>query len=115
MDLEISWIDVLFKRWGIAGQEVCFSRSQYLTASAPSPLNTQQFSMPENRYILIIMTFKWREMSGLSTVIPIHIRNVMPMRRLNIYIPERNIKTNDDWGVPSYYENIRALWGRRSI
>ncbi|MDP5231231.1 MAG: DUF1501 domain-containing protein [Cellulophaga sp.] len=95
---------------GIAGSGSMFLGSQYLTASAPSPL-TAAISMAETDNILILIRLNGGN-DGLSTVIPIQQYELYANARPNIYIPESKIlKLTDDFGVPSYMKPLEPLWG----
>tara|TARA_R110002012_G_scaffold263456_1_gene446216 strand:+ start:46059 stop:47762 length:1704 start_codon:yes stop_codon:yes gene_type:complete len=95
---------------GIAGSGSMLLGSQYLTASAPSPL-TAAISMAETDNILILIRLNGGN-DGLSTVIPIQQYEMYANARPNIYIPESKIlKLTDDFGVPSYMKPLEPLWG----
>jgi uncharacterized protein (DUF1501 family) len=95
---------------GIAGSGSMLLGSQYITASAPSPL-TAAISMAETDNILILIRLNGGN-DGLSTVIPIQQYELYANARPNIYIPESKIlKLTDDFGVPSYMKSLEPLWG----
>lgn len=95
---------------GIAGSGSMLLGSQYLTASAPSPL-TAAISMAETDNILILIRLSGGN-DGLSTVIPIEQYDLYANARPNIYLPESKIlKLTDEFGVPTYMKNLEPLWG----
>ena len=95
---------------GIAGSGSMLLGSQYLTASAPSPL-TAAISMAETDNILILIRLSGGN-DGLSTVIPIEQYDMYANARPNIYIPESKIlKLTDEFGVPTYMKSLQPLWG----
>ena len=95
---------------GIAGSGSMMLGSNYLTASAPSPL-TAAISMAETDNILILIRLSGGN-DGLSTVIPIEQYDTYANARPNIYIPESKIlRLTDEFGVPSYMKSLEPLWG----
>ncbi|MFT7349344.1 MAG: hypothetical protein ACI8VZ_001655, partial [Candidatus Paceibacteria bacterium] len=94
---------------GIAGSGSMMLGSNFLTASAPSPL-TAAISMAETDNILILIRLSGGN-DGLSTVIPIEQYDAYANARPNIYIPESKIlKLTDEFGVPSYMKSLQPMW-----
>ncbi|MEB8346547.1 DUF1501 domain-containing protein [Flavobacteriaceae bacterium KMM 6898] len=94
---------------GIAGSGSMMLGSNFLTASAPSPL-TAAINMAETDNILILIRLSGGN-DGLSTVIPIEQYDAYANARPNIYIPESKIlKLTDDFGVPSYMKSLQPMW-----
>jgi uncharacterized protein (DUF1501 family) len=94
---------------GIAGSGSMMLGSNFLTASAPSPL-TAAISMAETDNILILIRLSGGN-DGLSTVIPIEQYDSYANARPNIYIPESKVlKLTDQFGVPSYMKSLQPLW-----
>ena len=94
---------------GIAGSGSMMLGSNFLTASAPSPL-TAAINMAETDNILILIRLSGGN-DGLSTVIPIEQYDAYANARPNIYIPESKIlKLTDEFGVPSYMKSLQPMW-----
>ncbi len=94
---------------GIAGSGSMMLGSNFLTASAPSPL-TAAINMAETDNILILIRLSGGN-DGLSTVIPIEQYDTYANARPNIYIPESKIlKLTDEFGVPSYMKSLEPMW-----
>jgi len=94
---------------GIAGSGSMLLGSNYLTASAPSPL-TAAIAGAETDNILILIRLSGGN-DGLSTVIPIEQYDAYANARPNIYIPESKVlKLTDEFGVPSYMKAIQPMW-----
>lgn len=94
---------------GIAGSGSMMLGSNYLTASAPSPL-TAAINMAETDNILILIRLSGGN-DGLSTVVPIEQYDTYANARPNIYIPESKIlKLTDEFGVPSYMKSLQPMW-----
>jgi len=95
---------------GIAGSGSMMLGSNFLTASAPSPL-TSAIADAETDNILILIRLSGGN-DGLSTVIPIEQYDAYANARPNIYIPESKVlKLTDEFGVPSYMKSIEPMWG----
>ncbi len=94
---------------GIAGSGSMMMGSNFLTASAPSPL-TGAIATTETDHILILIRLAGGN-DGLSTVIPIEQYDSYANARPNIYIPESKIlKLTDTFGVPSYMKALEPMW-----
>lgn len=94
---------------GIAGSGSMMLGSNFLTASAPSPL-TAAIADAETDHILILIRLAGGN-DGLSTVIPIDQFDEYANARPNIYIPESKVlKLTDEYGVPSYMKSLESLW-----
>ncbi len=94
---------------GIAGSGSMLLGSQYLSASAPSPL-TAALADTETDNILILIRLSGGN-DGLSTVIPLEFYDTYANARPNIYIPESKVlKMTDEYGVPSYMKAIQPMW-----
>lgn len=94
---------------GIAGSGSMMLGSNFLTASAPSPL-TSAIANAETDNILILIRLSGGN-DGLSTVIPIEQYDAYANARPNIYIPESKVlKLSDEFGVPSYMKSLEPLW-----
>ncbi|AYN69307.1 DUF1501 domain-containing protein [Euzebyella marina] len=94
---------------GIAGSGSMMLGSNFLTASAPSPL-TSAIAAAETDNILILIRLSGGN-DGLSTVIPIEQYDSYANARPNIYIPESKVlKLTDEFGVPSYMKSLEAMW-----
>ncbi|VAW10875.1 Protein of unknown function (DUF1501) [hydrothermal vent metagenome] len=95
---------------GIAGSGSMMLGSNFLTASAPSPL-TAAIAGAETDNILILIRLNGGN-DGLNTVIPINQYDTYANARPNIYIPESKVlKLTDDYGVPSYMKALQPMWG----
>ncbi|MBO0323795.1 DUF1501 domain-containing protein [Muricauda sp. CAU 1633] len=95
---------------GIAGSGSMFLGSNFISASAPSPL-TAAIAAAETDNILILIRLSGGN-DGLSTVIPIQQYDTYANARPNIYIPESKVlKLTDDFGVPTYMSSLEPLWG----
>lgn len=95
---------------GIAGSGSMMLGSNFLTASAPSPL-TSAIAGAETDNILILIRLSGGN-DGLSTVIPIEQYDAYANARPNIYIPESKVlKLTDEFGVPSYMKALEPMWG----
>ncbi len=95
---------------GIAGSGSMMLGSNFLTASAPSPL-TAAIADSETDKILILIRLSGGN-DGLSTVIPIEQYDAYANARPNIYIPESKVlKLTDKFGVPSYMKALEPMWG----
>jgi uncharacterized protein (DUF1501 family) len=95
---------------GIAGSGSMMLGSNYLTASAPSPL-TSAIADAETDNILILIRLSGGN-DGLSTVIPIEQYDSYANARPNIYIPESKVlKLTDEFGIPSYMGALQPMWG----
>jgi len=95
---------------GIAGSGSMMLGSNFLTASAPSPL-TSAIAAAETDNILILIRLSGGN-DGLSTVIPIEQYDTYANARPNIYIPESKVlKLTDEYGVPSYMGALQPMWG----
>ncbi len=95
---------------GIAGSGSMMLGSNFLTASAPSPL-TSAIADAETDNILILIRLSGGN-DGLSTVIPIEQYDAYANARPNIYIPESKVlKLTDEFGVPSYMKALEPMWG----
>ncbi len=95
---------------GIAGSGSMMLGSNFLTASAPSPL-TSAIADAETDKILILIRLSGGN-DGLSTVIPIEQYDAYANARPNIYIPESKVlKLTDEFGVPSYMKALEPMWG----
>ncbi|WP_036381842.1 DUF1501 domain-containing protein [Muricauda sp. MAR_2010_75] len=95
---------------GIAGSGSMFLGSNFISASAPSPL-TAAIAAAETDNILILIRLSGGN-DGLSTVIPIQQYDTYANARPNIYIPESKVlKLTDDFGVPTYMSSLESLWG----
>ena len=95
---------------GIAGSGSMMLGSNYLTASAPSPL-TSAIAMAETDNILILIRLSGGN-DGLSTIIPIEQYDIYANARPNIYLPESKIlKLTDEFGVPTYMKSLEPMWG----
>ena len=95
---------------GIAGSGSMMLGSNFLTASAPSPL-TSAIASAESDNILILIRLSGGN-DGLSTVIPIEQYDAYANARPNIYIPESKVlKLTDEFGVPSYMKALEPMWG----
>ena len=95
---------------GIAGSGSMMLGSNFLTASAPSPL-TAAIADTETDHILILIRLSGGN-DGLSTVIPIEQYDAYANARPNIYIPESKVlKLTDEFGVPSYMKALEPMWG----
>ena len=85
---------------GIAGSGSMMLGSNFLTASAPSPL-TSAIAMAETDNILILIRLSGGN-DGLSTIIPIEQYDIYANARPNIYLPESKIlRLTDEFGVPT--------------
>ena len=94
---------------GIAGSGSMILGSNYLTASAPSPL-TSAIAAAETDNILILIRLSGGN-DGLSTVIPMEQYDAYANARPNIYIPESKVlKLTDEYGVPSYMNALEPMW-----
>ncbi len=94
---------------GIAGSGAMMLGSNFLSASAPSPL-TAAIANAETDKILILIRLSGGN-DGLSTVIPIQQYDTYANARPNIYIPESKVlKLTDDFGVPSYMKALQPMW-----
>ncbi len=94
---------------GIAGSGSMMLGSNFLTASAPSPL-TSAIAAAETDNILILIRLSGGN-DGLSTVIPIEQYDAYANARPNIYIPESKVlKLTDEFGIPSYMNALQPLW-----
>ncbi len=94
---------------GIAGSGSMMLGSNFLTASAPSPL-TAAIAAAETDNILILIRLSGGN-DGLSTVIPINQYDLYANARPNIYIPESKVlKLTDEYGVPSYMQALQSMW-----
>ncbi len=94
---------------GIAGSGSMMLGSQFLTASAPSPL-TSAIAAANTDNILILIRLSGGN-DGLSTVIPIEQYDSYANARPNIYIPESKVlKLTDEFGVPSYMKSLQPMW-----
>ncbi len=94
---------------GIAGSGSMMLGSNFLTASAPSPL-TAAIAGAETDNILILIRLNGGN-DGLSTIIPIDQYDTYANARPNIYIPESKVlKLTDDYGVPSYMKALQPMW-----
>ena len=94
---------------GIAGSGSMMLGSNFLSASAPSPL-TAAIANAETDNILILIRLSGGN-DGLSTVIPIQQYDTYANARPNIYIPESKVlKLTDDFGVPSYMKAVQPMW-----
>jgi len=99
---------------GIAGSGSMMLGSNFLTASAPSPL-TAAISDSETDNILILIRLSGGN-DGLSTVIPIEQYDSYANARPNIYIPESKVlKLTDEFGVPSYMKALEPMWGEGQV
>lgn len=95
---------------GIAGSGSMMLGSNFLTASAPSPL-TSAIAAAETDNILILIRLSGGN-DGLSTVIPMEQYDAYANARPNIYIPESKVlKLTDEFGVPSYMSALQPMWG----
>ncbi len=95
---------------GIAGSGSMMLGSNFLTASAPSPL-TAAIAGAETDNILILIRLSGGN-DGLSTIIPIDQYDTYANARPNIYIPESKVlKLTDEYGVPSYMKALQPMWG----
>jgi len=95
---------------GIAGSGSMMLGSNFLTASAPSPL-TSAIAAAETDNILILIRLSGGN-DGLSTVIPMEQYDAYANARPNIYIPESKVlKLTDEFGVPSYMGALQPMWG----
>lgn len=95
---------------GIAGSGSMMLGSNYVTASAPSPL-TAAIGETETDNILILIRLSGGN-DGLSTVIPMEQYDAYRNARPNIYIPESKVlKLTDEFGVPSYMSALEPMWG----
>ncbi|MDL5514110.1 DUF1501 domain-containing protein [Arenibacter sp. M-2] len=95
---------------GIAGSGSMMLGSNYLTASAPSPL-TSAIAMAETDNILILIRLSGGN-DGLSTIIPIEQYDIYANARPNIYLPESKIlRLTDEFGVPTYMKSLEPMWG----
>lgn len=94
---------------GIAGSGSMMLGSNFLTASAPSPL-TSAIAAAETDNILILIRLSGGN-DGLSTVIPIEQYDEYANARPNIYIPESKVlRLTDEFGVPSYMKSLEPMW-----
>ncbi len=94
---------------GIAGSGSMMMGSNFLSASAPSPL-TAAIANAETDKILILIRLSGGN-DGLSTVIPIEQYDTYANARPNIYIPESKVlKLTDEFGVPSYMKALQPMW-----
>ena len=94
---------------GIAGSGSMMLGSNFLSASAPSPL-TAAIANAETDKILILIRLSGGN-DGLSTVIPIEQYDTYANARPNIYIPESKVlKLTDEFGVPSYMKAVQPMW-----
>lgn len=119
MGLEHEGHDLEHKNWnrrsflqalGIAGSGSMMLGSNFLTASAPSPL-TSAIADAETDKILILIRLSGGN-DGLSTVIPLEQYDAYANARPNIYIPESKVlKLTDTFGVPSYMKALEPMWG----
>ena len=95
---------------GIAGSGSMMLGSNFLTASAPSPL-TSAIAMAETDNILILIRLSGGN-DGLSTIIPINQYDIYANARPNIYLPESKIlRLTDEYGVPTYMKSLEPMWG----
>lgn len=95
---------------GIAGSGSMMLGSNFITASAPSPL-TAAIAAAETDNILILIRLSGGN-DGLSTVIPLEQYDTYANARPNIYIPESKVlKLSDEFGVPSYMSPLEPMWG----
>ena len=95
---------------GIAGSGSMMLGSNFLTASAPSPL-TSAIAMAETDNILILIRLSGGN-DGLSTIIPINQYDIYANARPNIYLPESKIlRLTDEYGVPTYMKSLESMWG----
>ena len=95
---------------GIAGSGSMMLGSNFLTASAPSPL-TSAIAMAETDNILILIRLSGGN-DGLSTIIPIEQYDIYANARPNIYLPESKIlRLTDEFGVPTYMKSLEPMWG----
>ena len=94
---------------GIAGSGSMMLGSNFLTASAPSPL-TSAIANSETDKILILIRLSGGN-DGLSTVVPIEFFDDYANARPNIYIPESKVlKLTDEYGIPSYMKPLEPMW-----
>ncbi|MEZ4969225.1 MAG: DUF1501 domain-containing protein [Flavobacteriaceae bacterium] len=94
---------------GIAGSGSMMLGSNFLTASAPSPL-TSAIAMAETDNILILIRLSGGN-DGLSTIIPIEQYDIYANARPNIYLPESKIlRLTDEFGVPTYMKSLEPMW-----
>ncbi|MCK0144460.1 DUF1501 domain-containing protein [Arenibacter sp. F26102] len=95
---------------GIAGSGSMMLGSNFLTASAPSPL-TAAIAAAETDNILILIRLSGGN-DGLSTIIPINQYDIYANARPNIYLPESKIlRLTDEYGVPTYMKSLESMWG----
>lgn len=95
---------------GIAGSGSMMLGSNFLTASAPSPL-TSAIAAAETDNILILIRLSGGN-DGLSTIIPINQYDIYANARPNIYLPESKIlRLTDEYGVPTYMKSLEPMWG----
>lgn len=95
---------------GIAGSGSMMLGSNYVSASAPSPL-TAAIGDTETDNILILIRLSGGN-DGLSTVIPMEQYDAYRNARPNIYVPESKVlKLTDEFGVPSYMGALEPMWG----
>lgn len=95
---------------GIAGSGSMMLGSNYVTASATSPL-TSAIAKAETDNILILIRLSGGN-DGLSTVIPMEQYEAYRDARPNIYIPESKVlRLTDEFGIPSYMNALEPLWG----
>ena len=95
---------------GIAGSGSMLLGSNYVTASAPSPL-TSAIGDTETDNILILIRLSGGN-DGLSTVIPMNQYDAYRNARPNIYVPESKVlKLTNEFGVPSYMSALEPMWG----
>ena len=95
---------------GIAGSGSMMLGSNFLTASAPSPL-TAAIAAAETDNILILIRLSGGN-DGLSTIIPINQYDIYANARPNIYLPESKIlRLTDEYGVPTYMKSLEPMWG----
>lgn len=84
--------------------------SNFLTASAPSPLTAAIANAPTDAILILIRLSGGND--GLSTVIPIEQYDTYRNARPNIYLPESKIlKLTDEFGIPTYMNSLEAMWG----
>jgi len=95
---------------GIAGSGSMMLGSNFLTASAPSPLTAAIANAPTDAILILIRLSGGND--GLSTVIPIEQYDTYRNARPNIYLPESKIlKLTDEFGIPTYMNSLESMWG----
>ena len=94
---------------GIAGSGSMMLGSNFLTASAPSPLSAAISNANTDNILILIRLSGGND--GLSTVIPINQYDLYANARPNIYIPESKVlKLTDEYGIPTYMQSLQPMW-----